>query len=108
MKTAKVLFTVLLFMLLFAACTPGMNDQLGNADAGGNVAGFWRGLWHGMIIVFTFIGSLFTDQVSVYEVHNNGAWYNFGYLLGAMIALGGGSHGATRRSRGSFTGGGAR
>lgn len=99
MKTAKILFSVLLIALVFAACTPGANDQLGNADSYGAVAGFWRGLWHGLIIVFTFVVSLFTDQVSIYEVHNNGAWYNAGYLLGAMIALGGSSHGATRRSR---------
>jgi hypothetical protein len=26
--------------------------------------------------------SLFRRDLSIYEVHNNGAWYNFGYLFG--------------------------
>ncbi len=52
-------------------------------------AGFWAGLWHGFIIVISFIISLFTDSVTVYEFNNTGNWYNFGFVLGAMIALGG-------------------
>ena len=56
----------------------------------GSVAGFWLGLWHGMILPFTFVVSLFTDNLGIYEVHNSGAWYNFGFLLGAAIVLGGG------------------
>jgi hypothetical protein len=35
----------------------------------------------------------------MYEVHNNGAWYNLGYLLGAAAILGGGGGGAASRSR---------
>jgi len=42
-----------------------------------------------MIAFFTFIISLFTDSVSVYEVHNNGGWYDFGFLLGAGVFFGG-------------------
>jgi hypothetical protein len=30
-------------------------------------------------------------------VHNNGGWYNFGFLLGVMVLLGGGGSGAARR-----------
>ncbi len=60
----------------------------------GSVAGFWTGLWHGMILPISFIVSLFRDSVSVYEVHNNGGWYNFGFLLGAAIVLGGGGSAA--------------
>jgi hypothetical protein len=33
----------------------------------------------------------------MYEVHNNGGWYNFGFLLGMMILLGGGGGGAAAR-----------
>jgi hypothetical protein len=57
------------------------------------------GLWHGIIIFFTFVISLFTDDVSVYEVANDGNWYDFGFFLGAMIALGGGGAGARGRRR---------
>ncbi|MEV0841977.1 hypothetical protein AB0I55_20755 [Actinocatenispora sera] len=31
--------------------------------------------------------SLFTDSVSIYDVHNNGGWYNFGFVLGIFIPV---------------------
>ena len=70
--------------------------MLDTANAQGVVAGFWRGLWHGAIAPFTFIGSLFTSDVAVYEVHNNGGWYNFGFVLG-ITSLYGSGHAASRR-----------
>ncbi|MDZ7724917.1 MAG: hypothetical protein U5R06_19435 [candidate division KSB1 bacterium] len=51
-------------------------------------AGFWAGLWHGLIIIITFIISLFTDTVGIYETANTGGWYNFGFVLGLLISLG--------------------
>jgi len=30
-------------------------------------------------------------------VHNNGGWYNFGFILGLSIILGGGARGTARR-----------
>ena len=54
-------------------------------------AGFWAGLWHGSILPLAFIASLFKPGVGIYETHNNGGWYNFGFVLGASSALGGGS-----------------
>ena len=57
--------------------------------------GFLRGLLHGFLIVFSFVGSLFTD-VRIYAFPNSGGWYDFGYLLGAMAVLGGGGAGAKR------------
>jgi hypothetical protein len=44
------------------------------------VAGFWLGLWQGFIAPFVFVVSRFKSNLSVYEVHNDGAWYNFVYL----------------------------
>ncbi len=58
--------------------------------------GFWYGLLHGFIILFSFIISLFTDY-EIYAFPNAGAWYNFGYLLGVMIFFGGGGAGTKRR-----------
>lgn len=51
--------------------------------------GFLLGLVHGFTILFSFIGSLFTD-VRIYAFPNSGGWYDFGYLIGAGIFLGGG------------------
>jgi hypothetical protein len=87
----------LALLLLASACAgaPGPNN-VADVDAA-HISGFWAGLWHGFIILFTFIASLFTDQVNIYEVHNNGGWYNFGYLLGVMFFFGGGGASSRRR-----------
>jgi hypothetical protein len=66
--------------------------------ADGEIAGFWLGLWHGIISPVTFVISLFKDSVSFYEVHNDGNWYNFGFVVGAGILFGGGSASAKSRS----------
>lgn len=54
-------------------------------------AGFWAGLWHGIILPITFLVSLFNVNVRIYETQNRGRWYDFGFLLGASISLGGSS-----------------
>ena len=51
--------------------------------------GFFSGLLHGFLIVFSFVGSLFTD-IRIYNFPNSGRWYDFGYVIGAMLFLGGG------------------
>lgn len=92
---------VLGLTLLLAACAAGPNPSVDIADAEGIVRGFWGGLWQGIISPVTFIISLFTDRVSIYEVHNSGGWYDFGFVLGAGILFGGGFLGIFRGSRGS-------
>jgi hypothetical protein len=51
---------------------------------------FLGGLWHGLIAPFSFVCSLFMDNVAMYAVNNNGGWYDFGFVLGAGILFGGG------------------
>ena len=60
------------------------------------LVGFWTGLLHGFIAPFTFIVSLFDDEVAIYAINNNGSWYNFGFLLGASIFFGGSGNKAKR------------
>ena len=91
---------VSLAALLLLGCAPGINEQVGTASASGAIAGFWLGLWHGMICPVTFLFSLFDHSVQIYEVHNNGAFYNLGYLIGAT-AFHGGGHAARRRAWGA-------
>jgi hypothetical protein len=81
-------------LLLLSSCAAGPNTAVGS---GQDPAGFWLGLWHGIILPVTFVISLFTDNVSVYEVVNDGNWYDFGFFLGVLIALGGGGSQARRR-----------
>jgi len=85
-------------VLVLAACAAGANPEVGKAAAGGESAGFWLGLWHGIISPVTFVISLFNEKVSIYEVHNDGNWYDFGFVLGAGILFGGGFLGIGRNS----------
>ena len=97
MKTALILVSLVLLCIMLAACAPGYNELINSANRQGKVAGFWLGLWHGLIAPITFIISLFSKTVQMYEVHNNEGWYNFGFLLGVTIILGGGGGGAAAR-----------
>jgi hypothetical protein len=98
MKKALTLACLLLLVLfVVAGCAPHMNELVSPRTSAAGAAGFWLGLWHGIIAPVTFVISLFTRSVEMYEVHNNGGWYNFGFLLGASIILGGGAGGASRR-----------
>lgn len=97
-KTATVIILAL-FMLASFSCAPGPNDLVNTADNEGKIAGFWLGLWHGLIAPITFIISIFTKNVHLYEVHNNGLWYNFGFVLGAGLFLSGGILGKKKRRK---------
>jgi hypothetical protein len=88
MKTT-ILVCLVLALLVLAGCAAGPNGLAKTADDHGYTAGFWRGLWHGIIAPVTFIVSLFIKSVSFYEVHNSGGWYNFGFVLGSGILAGG-------------------
>ncbi|HEX9249276.1 MAG TPA: hypothetical protein VF856_07230 [Gemmatimonadaceae bacterium] len=58
---------------------------------GARPAGFWAGFWHGLISPITFLVSLFTPNVRIYETNNRGRWYDFGFIIGVSGAFGGGS-----------------
>lgn len=96
MKKFAILFFLAL-MLLSISCAPGPNKLAKTADSQGDVAGFWLGLWHGLIAPITFIVSLFSDKITLYEVHNSGGWYNFGFVLGAGLFLSGGILGRKKK-----------
>ncbi len=85
-----------LLVLALAGCAAGPNPAL---DTGPDPAGFWLGLWQGFILPVTFVVSLFTDDVSIYEVQNSGNWYDFGYVLGVLVILGGGGGGSAAARR---------
>lgn len=82
--------------LLAAACVPGGNEA---ARSAGSADGFWWGLWHGMISPFTFVISLFRDDVGIYEIHNSGGWYDAGFMLGISMAFGGAARSGTAPAR---------
>ncbi len=80
-------FIIIALLFLLTACTAG--DPQFTQDS---PAGFWYGLWHGVIAFISLIIHLFNENVAVYEVSNTGGWYDFGFLLGVIFVWGGSSH----------------
>ena len=98
MKSSLTFFVLaLLFVTILAGCAARPNVSKGAANDHNVVAGFWLGLWHGFIAPLVFVASLFKSTLTIYEVHNNGAWYNFGYLFGQACFLGGSGNRTARR-----------
>jgi ABC-type multidrug transport system permease subunit len=83
MRFAKFGMLILIAATLLAACatqpTPTAIEP----------PGFLLGLVHGFISPFALIAELFTN-VRVYAFPNNGGWYDFGFMLGVGLILGGG------------------
>ena len=75
------------FVLLLTACTAG-DAQFSEQEP----AGFFYGIWHGIISFITLIIHIFNDGVMVYETSNTGGWYDFGFLFGVTSIWGGGCH----------------
>jgi len=91
-----VLFLIAL-LLSVSGCAARPNELANKPVETGALAGFWQGVWHGLISPFAFLVSLFDHGIGVYDIHNNGGWYNFGFILGAAIIFGGGGRGSHRR-----------
>lgn len=94
---AWLILALVVLAIALTSCAPGPDAQRHLPDASGHIAGFWLGLWHGIIAPVTFFISLFKNSVNIYEVHNKGNWYNFGFVLGAGILFGGGAAGSRKR-----------
>jgi hypothetical protein len=86
MKVLKRVVIGLGILFLLTGCAPSISVEQCVAD---DLYGFWGGLWHGIIAPISFILSLFMDDVAMYAVNNTGAWYDFGFVLGAGILFGG-------------------
>lgn len=71
-----------------ALSVAGSNSKYKEPNA--RPAGFWGGLWHGLIAPITFLISLFVEGVSIYETNNNGRWYEFAFMLGIGAYAGSG------------------
>ena len=92
MKRLHFLLLIGVGILMLTGCADASHVQE-CLPAGEHTYGFWGGVWHGMITFFSFIGSLFDDNIAVYAVNNNGGWYDFGFVggLGMIVRLIGGT-----------------
>lgn len=66
---------------------PGPNPMVNQPDSQGRVAYAVAGLWHGFIAPLTLVLSFFNSNVQIYEVHNAGSEYNFGFFLGEAFVF---------------------
>ena len=99
MKRQVLAGLIIILFIISLSCLPGPNDLEKTPNDEGKIAGFWKGIWQGLIAPITFIISIFTKNVRFYEVHNNGFWYNFGFVLGAGLFFSGGIFGRTRTKK---------
>ena len=81
----KKVLLFLILALLMVSCADSVSYQVLTENP--HIYGFWGGLWHGLIIPYSFIGSLFSDEISIYAISNNGAFYNLGFALGSIITF---------------------
>jgi hypothetical protein len=95
-KNRQILFVAMILLVLVGSSCAGVTDI--DACRTEPPFGFWAGLLHGFIAPFSFVVSLFLDSVAIYEINNNGNWYDFGFCIGAGILFGGGSRASRRRS----------
>ena len=81
----RIVFFIALFAIIcLSSCAP--------KHYSGGEYGFFGGLWHGFIIVFSIMGKIIGMNIGVYAENNTG----FTYWLGFIIGLGGLGGGAAR------------
>ncbi len=82
MKNIKYLL-ILLPLLILSSCadvSPHTSDCITS-----DPYGFFSGIWHGFILPFSLIFSIFSDDIAVYAYNNTGWWYDFGFIIGIGI-----------------------
>lgn len=82
--TKKSFIYFCLFLLVFALASCAPEGYVAHK------AGFFSGIWHGFIIVFSLIGKLFGADVGIYAEPNTGFTYWLGFIIG-IGGFGGGS-----------------
>ncbi|RME58055.1 hypothetical protein D6779_07280 [Candidatus Parcubacteria bacterium] len=81
------LFGVCALALVAASCMPTRNPVTLLPSGTDGIAGFWDGLWHGIISPITLFASVFSDKVSMYNIFNNGWHYDAGFLIGMWLTF---------------------
>lgn len=90
----KLPLLFILFLVGSCATTHDLTNCLNTTNAG-----FLEGLWQGIISPISFVLSLFEKDITVYEVANNGNWYNLGFVLGCYLTFKGSNEGVKRVSK---------
>ncbi|MCX6134005.1 MAG: hypothetical protein NTU47_09360 [Ignavibacteriales bacterium] len=83
---SKMLLPILLVLALMflSGCVPG-----GGTYDHQSPAGFFSGIWHGWIAPLSLILGIFNSDVRIYEPHNTGWLYDFGFYIALIGGFGG-------------------
>jgi len=73
------------YAIFMLGCAPTVNIEPCTVLA--EEYGFFSGCWHGSIVIFSLIGSIFSDGISVYAVNNSGFGYDFGFFIFGLGGL---------------------
>ncbi len=82
LRRHRSLFLLLIVVLGCAACAHQPHPEANHPP------GFLLGLFQGFTMLFSFVGSIFSD-VRIYSFPNSGFYYDLGYLIGAGCFFGG-------------------
>jgi hypothetical protein len=77
-RNKKYLIVLLAFLMLSGCATH-------EAIPPDKLPGFFTGLWHGFIIIYSVIAHLFNENIRIYSTYNNGGWYDFGFFIGICV-----------------------
>jgi len=88
LKIVFLLMVVSLMILVVAMISIGLpiNATFEAAKTMPQV-GFIVGFIHGILIVISFVISLFNDNYTIYAIYNNGIMYNFGFIFGILSLI---------------------
>ena len=84
MKKLVALAVLLLLVVALSGCVPGDGTH-----SPAKAAGFFSGIWHGWIAPVTLVWSIFNRNIGIYEVFNNGFWYDLGFYMAIISGFGG-------------------
>ena len=82
-KSIHNVFFLVLILVIVSSCAPSGYES--------EESGFFSGLWHGFILVFSIIGKIFGFDIGIYAENNTGFTYWLGFILGIGILGGGGA-----------------
>lgn len=82
MKNILIAICVCL-LLVSCAHTIDVSECLPDSER----ASFWSGAWNGLTMTPAFVLSIFCDDITIYNVNNDGGWYNFGFIGGFFIII---------------------
>ena len=82
-KNARRVGLMFVLILILASCAAGNGTYSAEEQAG-----FFSGVWHGWIAPFALISHLFDNDVRVYEIDNDGIWYDVGFYIAVISGFG--------------------